>query len=123
LGIEPGVELLVGRASETLAQDGHELAARPPVHEHDEAEAELLLVSPVQPLQLRAHLRLVAVLFGRPLADARVRSERLELLLAREPACYLFRAAEWILELRKPLHERRPPAKQLGELVDGQLPR
>ena len=25
--------------------------------------------------------------------------------------------------LRKPLHERRPPAKQLGELVDAQLPR
>src|SRR5207245_9369894 len=84
--VESGFELLRARPLEPLGQDRDELGARAALHEDDEAKAETLLVRAVQLGELREHRRVLSVLLRRALADARVRRERLELLLVRERA-------------------------------------
>ncbi len=75
--------------ADSLAQHGQDLVLRPPVHEDDEAEAELLLVERVQVREVDEHGRVgvLALLGGRArgqpgaLADRRVGRERLDLLV------------------------------------------
>src|SRR5207253_8714489 len=50
--LEPGLQLLVARPLEALAQHVEDLGLGPPRDEHDEAEAELLLVDLVQVREL-----------------------------------------------------------------------
>src|SRR5689334_22624740 len=99
------VELLRTRAREAFPQHRDEVGARAAGDEDDEAEAEALLVGAVQLGELGEHGRVVAVLLRRALADPRVRSERLELLLVGQRARDLVRAAEWILGRGEPLDE------------------
>src|SRR2546428_4855822 len=126
--VERGLELLLARALEPPAQDGDELGLRPPVDEHDEPEAERLLVRAVQVVELRR--RGVGALLGRaasaqapPGANRRVRVEHRLLLVVCERARDLARAAERVLERGELLDEARAPLEQLRELVRAQLPR
>jgi len=63
------------------------------------------------------------VLFGRALADARMRRERLDLLVLAQAVRDVAGAGERVLLQRELLDEARPPAEQLREIVDRQLPR
>jgi len=121
--VERGVELLFTRVCEPLAQNGQDLRPRAPVDEDDEAKTELLLVDLVQRRELDEHDGIVAVLLLRALADARMRRERFYLFVLVERMCDLARSRERVVFLREPLDEARPTAEQLGELLDGQLPR
>src|SRR5207248_1160323 len=95
--VEGGVELLLARMRQPLAKHGYELRARAPVDEDDEPKAEPLLVLPVELGELGEDARVVAVLLGRALADARMRRERLHFLVLAQPARDLARAAERIV--------------------------
>src|SRR5207248_3118250 len=118
-----GVELLLARVPQSHAQLRKDLRARAAVHEDDEAEAEALLVRVVELGKLCEDGWVVAVLLGRALADARMRRERLDLLVLAQAARDVARTREWIVLGRELLDEARPSAEQLRELVDRQLPR
>ena len=110
---------------------GNDLGLRPSVDEDDEAEAEALLIAPVQLRELGQHRRIVVeALLGRrsrrkpvPLPDRGMRVERRELLVLGQRADDLVRVVERILDLRQPLDERRAALEELLELVYRQLPR
>ena len=92
--VDAGLELLVARPLEPLAQDRDDLAPRAAVDEDDEAEAEPLLVGAVQLGELGEHAGIVVgALLGRASAptsrlraDRRVRVEHLLLLVVAERA-------------------------------------
>src|SRR5215472_15033554 len=128
---ESGVELLVARALEPLPQDGDDLPLRSPVDEDDEAEAERLLVRPVQRGELSEHGGVVvgALLGGGTggetgaLADRRVRRQCLELLFIGQLSDRCLGPVEGLLTLAENLDQPRPALEELGQLVLAQLPR
>ena len=104
---------------------------RTAVDEDDEAEAEALLVVPVQLLQLGHDGGVVvrALLGGRvlreplALADRGVRVEHLLLLGIGERRRDLAGVIERMVGTGELLDERGASLEELGELVGGQLPR
>src|SRR3954454_19132397 len=125
--VERGVELLLARADEALAQDRDELPLRAAGDEDDEAEAEALLVGAVQLGELgRCGVR--ALLGGRARrarrpADRGVGVEHLLLLGVDQLRGDRARVAERIVERRESLDEGGAPLEQRRELLDAQLPR
>lgn len=128
--LEPRRQLLLARPGESLAEDRHQIRARPAVHEDDEPKSELLLVGSVQPTELGGDLglSLLPLLPGRPTGEApgpdgRVRVYCLDLLGLRQPGDHGFGATERIVGLGEALRESGPSLEELSELVHVQLPR
>ena len=104
---------------------------RAPIHEDDEAEAELPLIQRVQGRELDEQARVVRLaLFGGracgqscALADRRVGCECLDLLVLAQPREDVVCSLEGILDLRELLDQSRATLEELAELVDAQLPR
>ena len=86
------------------------------------AEAEDLLVLRVEALELREHLGLGAALLLGRLADARVRGERLGLLLGRRCEQDVL-PLERVLGRGEPLDQPRPAGEERRQLFARQLPR
>lgn len=123
-------QLLLARPGESLAEDWHQIRARPAVHEDDEPKSELFLVGTVQPTELGCDLGLglLPLLSGRPTREApcpdgRVRVYCLDLLALCQPGDHSFGATERIIGLGEALSESGPSLEELPELVHAQLPR
>src|SRR5262249_31281200 len=128
--LQAGLELFLLCSLEASLQDPHDLGLRAAVDEHDEAEAEFLLIHLVEIGELGQHGRMAtaALLGGGPLgqvagADRRMRVQGLTLLLWSQLTETLLCRSERVLTFREQLDEPRPALEELRELVDRQLPR
>ena len=128
--VDAGRELLVTRALQSLAEHRHDLAPRPSVHEDDEAKAELRLVGAFSSASSASTAGSSSVPCSAAERDdvalppiGRVRVEHLLLLVFRQLARDVARAAERVVELGELLDEGVRPSNSSASSLGAQLPR